>query len=161
MASSAANADSAQMALDVARKHYSADNYDSAIRFCKKSIALNSTPEALSLLQRIEAAKLASATGATSSATETHPSASTTHARHPTSKTAAAASSSSSSSTPAAAEKREFTPAQAALVKRVKACRVTQYYEILGIEKGCTDNDIKKAYRKVSMIGKLSTNLLG
>lgn len=153
MASSAANADSAQMALDVARKHYSAGNHDSAIRFCKKSISLNSTPQAINLLSRCEKAKVdeqsngeSSQPRATSSATETHPSASTTHARHPTK---SSSSSTSSSTTPPAAEKREFTPAQAALVKRVKACRITQYYEILGIEKGCTDNDIKKAYRKV------------
>jgi DnaJ homolog subfamily B member 12 len=45
--------------------------------------------------------------------------------------------------------KREYTAAQAALVKRVKSCRVTAYYEILQLEKKCSEGDIKKAYKKV------------
>jgi DnaJ family protein B protein 12 len=45
---------------------------------------------------------------------------------------------------------REYTPAQAALVKRVKSCRTTAYYEILQLEKTCSEGDIKKAYKKVS-----------
>ena len=43
-----------------------------------------------------------------------------------------------------------WTPAQATLVKRVRSCKPTSYYEILAVEKTCSDNDIKKAYRKVS-----------
>lgn len=40
-------------------------------------------------------------------------------------------------------------PERLAVVQRIRACRSTQYYEILGIAKDCTDLEIKKAYRKV------------
>jgi DnaJ family protein B protein 12 len=46
-------------------------------------------------------------------------------------------------------EKREYTPEQHAVVKRVRACKVTAYYEILEVKKECNEGDIKKAYRKV------------
>lgn len=51
---------------------------------------------------------------------------------------------------PVKEEQREFTPVQAALVKRVRSCKISNYYEILGVEKGCDDSAVKKAYRKVS-----------
>lgn len=31
---------------------------------------------------------------------------------------------------------------------RIKRCKVVEYYEILGVERSCTDTEIKKAYRK-------------
>ncbi|ORY55752.1 hypothetical protein BCR35DRAFT_315995 [Leucosporidium creatinivorum] len=144
------NADQAQSALDIAKRHYSNDNYSSALRFCKKSISLQSTPEAVALLARIEKADSAAQaqSSGTSSATSPPPSASTTSSRP----TPRASTSKPSTSTPPAEDKaRDYTPAQAALVKRVKACRVTQYYEILAIEKGCSDSEVKKAYRKLAL----------
>lgn len=53
-------------------------------------------------------------------------------------------------------EKRDFTPVQAALVKRVKSCKVTDYYAILDLKKGCEDVEIKKAYRKVNLNVRMS-----
>ncbi|KNC83206.1 hypothetical protein SARC_04525, partial [Sphaeroforma arctica JP610] len=44
---------------------------------------------------------------------------------------------------------REFTPEQAAAVRRIKQCR--GYYEILSVEKGANDAQIKKAYRKLAL----------
>jgi DnaJ homolog subfamily B member 12 len=32
----------------------------------------------------------------------------------------------------------------------VRACKVTEYYEILAVKKDCEEADVKKAYRKVS-----------
>lgn len=151
------NADQAQSALDIARKHYNSDNYPSAIRFCKKSIALHSTPAAVALLVQLEKAEKGAQSSGTSSATAKPASASTTSAR-PTPRA------STSKATPPVEEKaREYTPAQAALVKRVKACKVTQYYEILAIEKGCSDSEVKKAYRKVrrrALVGRRRNLLL-
>ena len=48
-------------------------------------------------------------------------------------------------------EKREYTAENVAVVKRVRACKVTEYYEILAVEKGCEEAEIKKAYRKVCL----------
>lgn len=36
-----------------------------------------------------------------------------------------------------------------AVIQRIRTCRSTQYYEILGVPKDCTDSEIKRAYRKV------------
>lgn len=38
---------------------------------------------------------------------------------------------------------------RAAVIQRIRACRPTQYYDILGVARDCTDLEIKKAYRKV------------
>ncbi|KAK0840657.1 Chaperone protein dnaJ [Friedmanniomyces endolithicus] len=50
---------------------------------------------------------------------------------------------------------RPFTPDQKAAVIRVKRCQPTAFYDILGLESvrsSCTDADIKKAYRKLSLL---------
>ena len=50
---------------------------------------------------------------------------------------------------------RAFTVEQKAAVIRVKRCKATAFYDILGLEEAkttCTDTDIKKAYRKLSLL---------
>ncbi|GAA5904513.1 hypothetical protein JCM5296_005467 [Sporobolomyces johnsonii] len=150
------NREAAAQALSVAHKHLANDNLASAIRFAKKSIALDSTPEAQAFLARAE--RLAPADGASPSPAASSSSAAPTAPRASTSGVDPSPSASSSSARQrkpdtngTANEGREWTPAQAAVVKRVKACRVTAYYEILGVETKCTDGEIKKAYRKLAL----------
>ncbi|KAL9062176.1 MAG: hypothetical protein Q9157_009156, partial [Trypethelium eluteriae] len=50
---------------------------------------------------------------------------------------------------------RAFTVEQKAAVIRVKRCKATAFYDILGLEEvktTCTDTEIKKAYRKLSLL---------
>jgi len=50
---------------------------------------------------------------------------------------------------------RAFTVEQKAAVIRVKRCKPTDFYDILGLEAvrtSCSDSDIKKAYRKLSLL---------
>ncbi|KAI9714404.1 MAG: hypothetical protein M1820_000365 [Bogoriella megaspora] len=50
---------------------------------------------------------------------------------------------------------RTYTVEQKAAVIRVKRCKPTAFYDILGLEevrKTCTDTEIKKAYRKLSLL---------
>ena len=56
-------------------------------------------------------------------------------------------------------EKREYTPEQAAIVKRIQSCKVTEYYEILSVKKDCSEVEIKKAYRKVCLSCMISDTL--
>lgn len=150
------NKDEALKCLRIAQKHRDAGNFPSARKFCQKSISLFATPEAGILKESIESAAAAAnsagpssgttnanATTASSSSTETHPSAAGTKRRANTKAEGTAGGMNG--------EKREYTADQLNVVKRVRACKATDYYEILGVKKDCEEADIKKAYRKVYM----------
>ena len=47
---------------------------------------------------------------------------------------------------------RKYTIEQKTAVLRVKRCQPTAFYEILSIEKTASDGEIKKAYRKLSLL---------
>ncbi|RAO64126.1 uncharacterized protein BHQ10_000138 [Talaromyces amestolkiae] len=47
---------------------------------------------------------------------------------------------------------RKYTPEQKAAVIRVRKCSPTAFYEILAVQKTATDSEIKKAYRKLSLL---------
>lgn len=49
-------------------------------------------------------------------------------------------------------ENRAYTPEQKAEVIRIRKCTPTSFYEILLIEKTASDGQIKKAYRKISLL---------
>jgi len=78
------------------------------------------------------------------SSTETHPSAAGTKHRHTSSSANGAVGGNGG-------EKREYTLEQHAVVKRVRGCKVTEYYEILSVKRDCDEGDVKKAYRKVGL----------
>jgi len=152
------NRDEALRCLHISQKHRAAGNLPSARKFVQKSLALFSTPEAVKLLELIDfeassSSSSASSAGASSSsasattnptsftsATETHPSAS--GAKHRNAPSVAESASKK--------EKREYTAENLAVVKRVRTCKVTEYYEILEVKRDCDEADVKKAYRKVS-----------
>ncbi|KAH6656678.1 hypothetical protein BKA67DRAFT_654996 [Truncatella angustata] len=47
---------------------------------------------------------------------------------------------------------RKATPEQTAAVLRIRRCTATAFYEILDVQKTCTDAEVKKAYRKQSLL---------
>lgn len=47
---------------------------------------------------------------------------------------------------------RKYTVEQKAAVIRVRKCSPTAFYEILAVQKTATDGEIKKAYRKLSLL---------
>ncbi|KAH9967240.1 hypothetical protein BC827DRAFT_1123530 [Russula dissimulans] len=155
------NRDEALRCLHISQKHRAAGNLSSARKFVQKSLALFSTPEAVKLLEVIDSEVSSSSSSASSagsassasastnptsftSATETHPSAS--GAKHRNAPSAAESTSQTSTK-----EKREYTAENLAVVKRVRACKVTEYYEILAVKRDCDEAEVKKAYRKLAL----------
>ncbi|KAK4157674.1 hypothetical protein C8A00DRAFT_39955 [Chaetomidium leptoderma] len=47
---------------------------------------------------------------------------------------------------------RKYTVEQKAAVLRIRRCQPTAFYEILELQKTCTDTEVKKAYRKLSLM---------
>lgn len=149
------NKDEALKCLRIAQKHRDAGNLPSARKFCQKSLSLFTTREAELLKESIESAAAAesagpssstgasngNATTASSTSTETHPSAAGVKRRGDAKADGTAGGMNG--------EKRKYTAEQLNVVKRIRACKPTDYYGILGGKKDCEEADIKKAYRKV------------
>lgn len=49
-------------------------------------------------------------------------------------------------------QERKYTAEQKAAVLRIRRCSPTAFYEILELHKTCTDAEVKKAYRKLSLL---------
>ena len=49
-------------------------------------------------------------------------------------------------------QNHEYTDEQKAAVIRVRKCAHTAFYEILAIDKSSSEGEIKKAYRKLSLL---------
>jgi DnaJ family protein B protein 12 len=139
------NKDEAIRCLDISLKHLDAGNIPSARKFCLKSISLFETPRARKLLDQID--DVVSSSPAKNNSESKNPSKSPTEER--TSATGVKHRQVNGTAGGMGGEKRDYTKEQAAVVKRVRSCKVTAYYEILAVKKDCDDSDIKKAYRKV------------
>lgn len=140
-----------------------AGDFEAAKRFCRKSIDLVDGKEssiARSLLSEIEGLQKEGGSGGArtngaGSSSNSNSSNGPTYASSSNSKgkdratsipEGSAASSSSTTST-----KRDYTAEQASIVKRIKSCKSTSYYEILAVSQDCDESAIKKAYRRLAL----------
>ncbi|KAI0033931.1 hypothetical protein K488DRAFT_46628 [Vararia minispora EC-137] len=132
------NKDEALRALALAQRKRDTGDVVGARKLANKSLALFATPEAQRFLDSLpDSSSSSSFTAASSTASEPHPSAA--GARHRTKEKEAPE------------KKREYTAENVAVVKRVRACRVTEYYGILDLKRDCEESDVKKAYRKLAL----------
>lgn len=49
-------------------------------------------------------------------------------------------------------QERKYTAEQKAAVQRIRRCSPTAFYEILEVQRTCSDAEIKKAYRRLSLL---------
>ncbi|KAJ3928546.1 MAG: hypothetical protein NXY57DRAFT_964441 [Lentinula lateritia] len=155
------NKDEAIRCLSIAQKHRDAANYSSARKFVLKSISLFETPEAHKLLQSIDNAEAASASSSSSgysgstskaasssaSGAEAHPSAAGATHRH----TQSSSAQPNGTAGGQGGKKREYTAEQHSMVKKIRACKITEYYEIMSLKRDCEEVEVKKAYRKLAL----------
>ncbi|GAM19122.1 hypothetical protein SAMD00019534_022970 [Acytostelium subglobosum LB1] len=162
------NKDEAIRCIEIALNKIADGNKDACIKFLNKSIALYPTSRARDLLDfytnnNQSAADPTSPSSSSSAPTSPSPStststsegststSSTTHKRHNTqSTTAPTGTGTGSTTTPTESSKPKYTKEQVELVKKIKLCK--NYYEVLEIKKTATENDIKKAYRKIALL---------
>lgn len=157
-----ANKEEALHAVSLAKKALavSPPNIAQAKKLTLRSLNICETSEAHNLLERIrileEETQPTGGTNAHATGTEAFAGGEGVKKRHHTASKSATPGTSTPNSSSATAkgkskedEKREYTAEQMAIVKRIRKCKVTEYYEILSLKKDCEEADIKKAYRKV------------
>ncbi|KAM0749044.1 DnaJ-domain-containing protein [Meredithblackwellia eburnea MCA 4105] len=150
------NAEEASRSLGIARRKLDSGDLESAIRFCRKSISLHPSSDAQAFLEKLLLQQSSGSTAdSTSSNSSAHASGSSASQGKtgPTLRKSTAESSSAgaSKSTQSEKEDKPYTQAQVLLVKRVRACKITDYYGILDLKKDCEDSHVKKAYRKLAL----------
>ncbi|KAJ3196208.1 DnaJ (Hsp40), sub B, member 12 [Irineochytrium annulatum] len=138
---SEANRDEALRCLSISKNKFEDGNSEAAMKFAKKSLSLCETDEGQSWMEFLtkHAAGRPSSSGrpASSSATSTN-----SLPRKPPTGAAPAEEKPS----------RPFTPDQTDGIKKIKAMKAKgDLYGVLGLEKGCEESDIKKAYRKLAL----------
>ena len=132
------NADEAQKCLVIAKRAINERNWDKAEKFLVKSIKLEETSEAQSLLQRLDLIKQAAAEQDRKAASQQTQSQSSTR-----------------SNTPPKTKKRvvEEKPApKPHTAEEAQICREIMsyncYYKVLGVPSGANEKELKKAYKK-------------
>ncbi|CCG82628.1 Uncharacterized J domain-containing protein C17A3.05c [Taphrina deformans PYCC 5710] len=131
------NRDEAQKCIEISTRKLAAGDVQGAVKFATKAASLHDSPEVQALLKKIAATPAGASSGTTSSASTS-------------------SSANSTTQRPAVNRehtqpKREYTAEQEVLVKRVRKCNHTAFYEILAVKKESTDSEIKKAYRKLAL----------
>lgn len=145
-----ANKDSAEQCRDMGKDFLQKGEIAKAIRFFEKSLKLYPLPGVELLRQRsVELLKehdtpKAKPTAPPSSSSP-RPSANTPNGNFSSS------SASSTPSTAATSTSRPYTAEQESGSRKIIATSKTSHYNVLGVSRSATDNEIKKAYRKLAL----------
>ncbi|WVQ64148.1 uncharacterized protein L199_002309 [Kwoniella botswanensis] len=166
------NKEEALRCLSISSRHRANSNLPSALKFARKSVALYSTTEGeamvIAIEREIESGGSGSGSGTSTPAPAPTPNGTSTPTsngdaggskgkatgveEHITSAhTRPGHSGTTSTNKESTGSKKSYTAKQLEVVKRVKSCKHHEYYEILSVEKSCTENDVKKAYKKLAL----------
>jgi DnaJ-domain-containing protein 1 len=139
MSENVANREEAEKCRDMAKKFLQGAQYDKAIRFFEKSLRLYRLPGVEALRDKAISMQKAAASGGSNGST-------------------GGTASSSSSRTNSTAEaprtdgtQRAYKPEQESGAKKIVAAAKKSHYDVLGIQKNASDDDIKRAYRKLAL----------
>lgn len=148
--STATNKDEGLRCMDIARRALENGDFNKAVRFADKAFRLYPAPETRQLqakAQRLTQHREASSTTSTTSDSPNGPSSarSPTHRR----RVRAAQTHTSSQKPDEGGDDHKATQEQRTLVATIRS--KTCYYEILGVSKTATDDDIKRSYRKLAL----------
>lgn len=131
-----ANKDTAEQCKDIGKAALAKGDYPKAIRMFEKSMQLYPVPGVPEMKERAQREMAAAARKA--------------HAKaNPTS--ASPSPSPRSTSSGGSSSGRAHTPEQAAIVKKILSVAKRGHYEVLGIKKPSTEDEIKKSYRKLAL----------
>ncbi|KAE9037324.1 hypothetical protein PR003_g7314 [Phytophthora rubi] len=137
------NKGEAEKCLEIGKRHLRAGNWEKAIKFFDKSHRMYPLPGVEAMRDR---AKAELTKASTPSAQPTSPRGGVRHRAAPAPASAPAASPSRS---PSAEPSRPYTAEQLQMVRKIKACK--NHYEVLAVQQKATENEVKKAYRKLAL----------
>ncbi|XP_077310536.1 dnaJ homolog subfamily B member 12 [Lithobates pipiens] len=131
------NRDEAERCISIALNAIKSQKAEKALRFLEKAQRLFPTDKARELIESLTNA---------SQANGEHES---TESSNPRLRKNAAEPSTTANGEAGTDTGKSYTPDQVEAVKRVKQCK--DYYEILGVTREATDDDLKKSYRKLAL----------
>mmetsp|Transcript_8141 Transcript_8141/g.11731 ORF Transcript_8141/g.11731 Transcript_8141/m.11731 type:complete len:435 (+) Transcript_8141:213-1517(+) len=149
------NKGEAERCRDMGAKALRDGNYERAVKLFKKSLQLYPLPGVEALKGQAES-KLNNNSGGGGGTTSSSSNASSTPrpSTTPNPRAAPARSASTASTTSTGTGGREYTEDQAKIVKQVLESKKGgrgAHYRVLGVSQNATDNDLKKAYRKLAL----------
>lgn len=143
------NKEQAEKCRDLGAAALRDGQYARAVKFLNKSLQLYPLPGVEALLSHAQQKQRESENGASNNSN-----ASSQSMPRPTAAPAASTSMASETSTNTGADGRTYTEVQVEIVKKVLRSKEGgrgAHYRVLGIQTNATENDIKKAYRKLAL----------
>ncbi|KAJ3219424.1 hypothetical protein HDU67_001255 [Dinochytrium kinnereticum] len=138
------NRDEAIRCLELSKQKFEEGNSEAAVKYAKKGLSLCETDDGLKWLNALQMEFLEKNASMKQPASK--------HAGSSTKSSPGSNGPSKPPSAPAEAPSRPFTPEQTEGIKRIKGMKAKgDLYGVLGLEKGCDESAIKKAYRKLAL----------